>query len=186
MIELVYNRKVHFFTEPAKLSEESVSMTPPRLYPQERDWTCSIACIRTMMSGIDKSFPTEDELVEQYELQPGPHYSRDIKRLGILENYDVVYGCDKTDVEFEDIIEFLKDDHYVMLECMVNYAHWLALLGYYTVDDYTDPEKNKLLLFDPYYNEVRMIRVDEFINMWIDGNYANSKVEKDFIAIKRG
>ena len=161
-----------------------MSLTPPYLYPQERDWTCSIACIRTILSAIINSVPKEDYIIEKYNMTPGPYYSKDIKNLGILNSYDVKYGCDNTNVIFENIINMVKDGYYIMLESMINYSHWLVFLGYYTYNT-NDIEKAKLLMYDPYYNEVRLVNADEFITMWIDGDYENSRIEKDYIAIRK-
>ena len=32
--------------------------------------------------------------------------------------------------------------------------------------------------------EIKLINTDEFISMWIDGDFKNSKVKNDFIAVK--
>jgi hypothetical protein len=32
---------------------------------------------------------------------------------------------------------------------------------------------------------VRLVLVDEFLSMWRDGNYENTRVDKDFIAVKK-
>lgn len=162
---------------------DSVSLTPPRLYPQERDWTCAIACIRSIFSALGNDL-SEDEIIEEYSMIPGPHYSKDIKKLNILERYDVIYGCDLKDAKLDTLIDYMNDGYYIMVESMINYAHWHVLLGYYTISDFTDVEKFKFLMYDPYYNELKLVNVDEFDGMWIDGNYANTGVEKDFIAIK--
>ena len=39
--------------------------------------------------------PDEKYFVDKYELTPGPYYSKDIKRLGILDEYDAIYRCDE-------------------------------------------------------------------------------------------
>lgn len=87
-------------------------------------------------------------------------------------------------VSFDMVLDLMKQGYYIMLECMYNYAHWLVLLGYYPLDNST-LEKSSLLVYDPYYNNVRLLNADEFIAMWIDGNYGNTMVEKDFIAIRK-
>ena len=177
-------KRQHEFFEPNKINHSKVlSISPSRLYPQETDWTCSVACLRTILSGIDKTVPSEEDLVRRYNMQPGPYYSKDIKTLGILNNYDAVYGCDNKDVSFDDILSYVEIGYSVMLECLINYAHWLVLLGYYPLDN-TNIEKSQLMLYDPYYDQIRLVNADEFINMWIDGDFANTKVEKDFVAVK--
>ena len=102
----------------------------------------------------------------------------------VLEQYDVKYGSDKTDTTFDDILELMEQGYYIMLESMVNYAHWMVILGYFNSADSNDIEKSKILFFDPYYNEVRLINTDEFLGMWIDGDYNTTKVKNDYIAIR--
>ncbi len=164
--------------------DKTIACAPPRLYPQETDWTCSLGCIRTMLSALDENVMEEKAFVEKFKMKPQPYYSKDIKALSILDGYDAIYGCDSTDTNLDKILNYCAEGYYVMVESMINYSHWLVLMGYYTVQEYGDVEKSKLLFFDPYYNEIKMIRVDEFLSMWIDGNYAETKVAKDFIAIK--
>lgn len=173
-----------FQKQPELKNRHVVSNGPKKLFLQETDWTCSIACIRTLLSGFLADVEEEKDFVEKYSLKPGPHYSRDIKRIGILDDYDTVYGCDAENVSFDMVLDLMKQGYYIMLECMYNYAHWLVLLGYYPLDNST-LEKSSLLVYDPYYNNVRLLNADEFIAMWIDGNYGNTMVEKDFIAIRK-
>lgn len=160
-----------------------VAKNPKFFFPQERDWTCSIACIRTILSGITDTVPTENEFIDVYNLSPGPYYSKDIKSKQLLEHYEVLYGCDAEIKAFEDLLEYMEQGFFVMLESMYNYAHWMVLLGYYPFND-CDLENAKLLMYDPYYNNVRLLNVDEFLTMWIDGNHATNGIKKDFIAIR--
>ncbi len=181
------NRKFEYF-EPNKIEKtESLSQVPPFLFPQERDWTCSLACIRTMLSGVMKDVPKEEVLVQQYKMDMGPYYSKDLKKLGILDDIlskeKVIYGCDQEDIELPDILTLMENGYYVMLESMVNYAHWMVLLGYFVTAGEENPEKCRLLFYDPYYNQVKLLNYDEFMGMWIDGNFAQTGVTKDFIAI---
>ncbi|MBE6036040.1 MAG: hypothetical protein E7223_00235 [Clostridiales bacterium] len=175
-------RKHEVFEKGTTRHTESVSMTPPKFYRQERDWTCALACIRTMLSGVGGSVPAEADIVSSCSLQPGPHFSKELKETGLLKDYDVLYGCDYKNITFDDVLDRMKEGYYVMLESMVNYAHWMVLLGFYALGD---AEENRLLFFEPYYNEVRLMRADEFVGMWIDGNYEHSRVKQDFIAIRK-
>ncbi|MBE6030558.1 MAG: hypothetical protein E7225_03045 [Clostridiales bacterium] len=180
-------RRHEVFTRRTTTHNESISLTPPRLYRQERDWTCSVACLRTILSAFMDEVPAEDSFVVNCGMQPGPCYSGGVKTQGLLneEEYDVVYGIDHPEIEFEDILDLMKEGYYIMLESMVNYAHWMVLLGYYAIAPHDNMENYQLLFYDPYYNQVRMINADEFIGMWIDGNYENTKVEKDFVAVRK-
>lgn len=176
-------RKWELFTE-TKLKEQStVVAAPAKLFPQERDWTCAFACLRTLMSGFERDLISEDQIVTDYKPIPGPHYSRDIKKLGILDKYDVVYGCDQNQIDFDYVLDLCRDGYYLMLESMINYAHWMVFLGYYPFVS-ENLEESQILLYDPYYNKVRLNSTDEFINMWLDGNYENTKIERDFIAVR--
>ena len=179
-------QKLHKFElfKPYSLKHsENVVSTPLKMYPQERDWTCSIACIRTILSSVINDVSTENVYITAYDLKPQPYYSKDIKKLSILDEYDSLFGCDYADMNFDGILDLCEQNYYIMLECMINYAHWLVFLGYYPSID-GNVENSNILLFDPYYNKIRLVNTDEFISMWIDGNYANSKVKADFIAIK--
>lgn len=172
-------RKEELFKKREMLIKNSISLTPPQLFKQERDWTCSIGCIRTLLSAITNTVPSEDEIIKKYKIEPNNLYSKDIKDLNILYKYDVKYGCDK-DLEFDKIIELMQKGYYIMLESMVHYSHWMVLIGYFTNSE--DIENYQLLFFDPYYNEIRLIRADEFIDMWADGE--DSDIQRDYIALR--
>lgn len=177
------NRKHEYFTVEQLTHQEIVSHPPRHLYPQERDWTCCFACVRTLLSGLADSVPSEDDIVRDHRLIPGPHYSRDVKRLGLLDACEAVYGCDHPDTDFDDVLTLAENGSFVMLECMLNYAHWVVLLGYYPLAD-GGVENSQLLIYDPYFDQVRLMNTYEFISMWRDGNYEHSRVDKDFIAIR--
>ena len=178
-------RRKHEYFQVESLEHKSIVSNPPKkLYPQEKDWTCAVACLRTMMSGFLEEVPAEEYLVEQYKLKPGPHYSKDIKSYHMLNEYDVVYGCDNEQSDFDAVLDYASDGYFVMLESMLNYAHWMVFLGYYPSSS-DSLEETKLLMYDPYYDEVRLLNADEFISMWRDGNYENTRVDKDFIAIRQ-
>lgn len=177
------NKRMHYFEQNQINTNTAMSKVPLQLLPQETDWTCSIACIRTILSGIIKNVPSEQELIKCYSLSPGPHYSKDIEKYGILDSYDVIYGCNLEQKSFDLVLDYMREGYFLMLESMYNYAHWMVLLGFFPIDN-SDIEKSKLLFYDPYYNQVRMLCVDEFISMWIDGNHKDNGIEKDFIAIK--
>lgn len=182
---IIYNMKRKYAFEQNKQLEHQkvVSKQPIFLYPQETDWTCSIACIRTLLSGILNNVPGEIEFIDKYNLIPGPYFSKDIKKLGILNEYDVVYGCDNKDKNFDMILDLMEDDYYIMLECVYNYGHWVVLLGYYPLQN-CDIESSNILVYDPYYDTVRLLNVDEFITMWFDGGHIENGIKRDFIAVQ--
>ena len=174
----------HFFQKNQELKHDfSITNSPLKFYPQETDWTCSLACIRTIFSSLITDVPSENYLISNFNLKPGPHYSKEIKNTHILDDFDVIYGFDHSDYNFDNILELLKKNYFVMLESMYNYAHWFVLIGYFPNIN-NEIEKSKLLIYDPYYDDIRLLNTDEFITMWIDGNHEKTNVEHDFIAIK--
>ena len=66
------------------------------------------------------------------------------------------------------MLNYLKSGYFVMIEGMLNYAHWLVLLSYYPDSSSLNVGDARVLVFDPYYNKVRLVILDEFINMWVD------------------
>lgn len=176
-------KKEYFIKEIENANRKNASSVPSTLYRQERDWTCSIACLRTITSSIT-NIGSEDDIISKLCLKPGPYYSRDIKHWGILDNLRTYYGCDYTDLKpVGDLTNLMLDGYFVMVECMVNYDHWLVLLNYLKVSD--NPEEDMITLYDPYYNEVKLMRADEFNGMWCSGEHENNRVLCDFIAVAR-
>ena len=76
--------------------------------------------------------------------------------------------------------KLLAEKYYIMAECMYNYAHWVVVLGYFAVRDPEDTEEHRILLYDPYYDQVRLVIADEFLTMWCD---PDGHV-KEFVAIR--
>ena len=179
-----FMRRKEYFEGNAIGHKNVVARQPKQLFPQETDWTCSVACLRTMLSGLVREVPGEEELVEKYGLTPGPWYSQDIKKLGMLEDYDAIYGCDCRDTDFDRILNYMEDGYYVMVESMYNYAHWMVLLGYYPLEQ-ANVEKSRLLVYDPWFDQVRLLIADEFLSMWVDGECTKNNIRHDFIAIRK-
>lgn len=179
-------RKLEYFKGYNTLqTKESVSHIPRYMFHQHRDWTDHIACLRSILSKEVADVPKEDVIIEQLKLKPGMYYSADIYEWGLLSKFPVEarYGCKETNVSFDDMLQLLKDDWFVMMQTMINYSHWLVLCGYYCIDE-NDIERNSVLYYDPYYDEVRLACADEFIEMWVDGAYVKSHVKNDFIAVR--
>ena len=177
-------RKFEYFSQNKVQIKKSISNCPPKFFKQERDWTCAFACIRTIMSSYIPDWLSEENIINKYQLTAKPYFSYDIKKIGILNNMNIIYGCDHSAITFEKIIEYMDCGYYIMLESMINYSHWMVLIGCYVLGNDSNPESVKLSFFDPYYNDVKIILLDEFINMWIDVNNKENHIEKDFIAIK--
>lgn len=164
--------------------EQSVANVPNELVCQNRDWTCSLACIQSLLSSVGGKYKDEDEIIAKYNLTPAPYYSKDIKGLGILEGYDVIFGCDIENASVELIYNYLKQGYYLMVECMYNVSHWVVMLGIFSTGDKRDLADKKVLLYDPYYDNVRLENADEFNEMWCDLSNPGVSIVKDFIAVK--
>ncbi len=172
-----------FFTYEKPQGYISVSNTPPRLYRQERDWTCSIACIRTLLSGRVTEVASENEFIEKFELVPGPHYVDEMIEKQMLAPARVVKtnrNFAKEKIGLPLLARLLEEKYYVMAECMYNYAHWVVVLGYFAVRNAEDTEEHRILIYDPYYDQVRLVIADEFLTMWCDP----AGHEKEFVAIR--
>lgn len=176
-------RMSEFFRPSDEKRELCVGRTPKKLYKQERDWTCAIACIRTMLSAFDEE-KEEPWYVDTYQMVPGPHFSKDIKRLGILDNYDVIYGCDEENKNLNTVLEYAGAGYYLMLESMYNFSHWMVFMGYFPVRGVSNIEEHRMLFYDPYLDSMRLIGAEEFEGMWLDGNHKDNGVYRDFIAVK--
>ena len=85
---------------------------------------------------------------------------------------------------FDEVLNMLDAGYVVMLESMINYSHWLVLIGFFPLCKEGDAAEY-LLVYDPYYNELRTIHADEFIGMWCDGEYIYNGIEKDYVAVKQ-
>lgn len=141
------------------------------------------ACIRTLLSGRTAEVPSENEFIEKFGLVPGPHYTDEFLAKGMLSPARTV----KTHKNFRPeeiglplLAKLLAEKYYIMAECMYNYAHWVVVLGYFAVRDPEDTEEHRILLYDPYYDQVRLVIADEFLTMWCD---PDGHV-KEFVAIR--
>lgn len=177
------NRIKEYFKYEEPTTFTSASNTPPQLFRQERDWTCSIACIRTLLSGRTPNVPSENDYIEKYELKAGPHYVDEILEKQMLVPARII----KTHKNYQEpeiglplLLKLLDEKYYIMAECMYNYAHWVVVLGYFAVRNREDTEEHQILLYDPYYDQVRLVIADEFLTMWCDPEGH----KKEFIAIR--
>ena len=173
-----------YFGENDSLEFTAPVMTKVKnLFRQERDWTCSIACLRSILSSKD-IYVSEDDIIDSEKLQPGPHYSKEIKDWGILKSVD--FKCGAIDQFTEDgiatkLYKLLSDGYCIMIDTMINYDHWLVILGIFP-----NGSNTTILLYDPYYNEEKLMRFGEVCSMWISGDFANNGVKFDYVAVKAG
>lgn len=160
------DRKIEYFT-PILLHRElrNCANTPRRLYPQKRDWTCAVACARSIAS-----LPvSEDTMVSALHLKVGPHYSDEMVSWFPRE-FQVVAGRDNTGYDISDLLYLLQQGYYVSL--MYSF-HWRVLIGHIMMGDI---EHSVCLLYDPYYNRVEQVITDELC--------ALLAAEMDFVAVK--
>mgnify|MGYP000472401369 FL=1 len=152
-------------------------------YEQEHDWTCSIACFRT----ITRTMKSETDLINELHMKPGPYYSDFFyEHYKNNEKYVMKFGCNDTmssidaAAKFARLCVLLRDGYSIMLESSYNIAHWMVLVGYLPKgEDVSDCE---VLLWDPYLGKYRIENHDEFLAMWYGDN--ESKVKGDYIAVK--
>lgn len=151
------------------------------VFRQERDWTCAIACLRTIM----RNKFDEDWLISQCEIQPGPQCSKNLKEyLNKVRMKDgVIFGCDNryTNVKPVSRLETLMTGYDVMIEIMLNYAHWVVLLGIYKMGDI---KKDTVVLYDPYFDAIRTFPLEEIISMWYAAG--ENTIDHDYVAVLKG
>ena len=71
-------RVSEYFKVEKKEKYKSYSNMPCLLIKQERDWTCSVAAVRTILSAFMAKPLSETFFIEHYNLIPGPHYTEEI------------------------------------------------------------------------------------------------------------
>ncbi len=180
---MIVHRKREYFDYDPPHTFQTVANTPPRLFAQERDWTCAVACIRTLVSGLTPHVMSEDDYIKEYNLIKGPHYVPELLAKGMLTpareiKTDTDYA--KEDLNLKLLCRLLQEKYFIMAESLLNYDHWVVILGYYATRDKEDTEEHSVLIFDPYYDKVRLMIAEEFETMWCspEGNY------RAFVAIK--
>ncbi|MCM1218455.1 MAG: hypothetical protein NC548_28540 [Lachnospiraceae bacterium] len=155
--------------------------TVKRMFPQERDWTCALACFRTLLKSVGITI-NEENLIEVCDIQIGPKNSSDVKRwAGVLKlDKQIRYGCDHRYINKKsaNLLHELLRSHNVMLEVMLNYAHWIVVLAYYKMGELRD---DTMVIYDPYYDKIRLFPAEEILSMWYAAG-DNTK-DRDFVAI---
>jgi hypothetical protein len=175
-------RKFEYFEVEKKENYKSYSNVPPQLMRQERDWTCSVAAVRTILSAFKEKYLSETSFIANYNLTIGEHYTEEILSKKLFgENKKILSHLDfkKEELSLKLLNNLLAKKYYIMAECMYNYAHWVVILAYLAVRGSSDTEEHQILFYDPYYDETRLVRADEFATMWCDpdGHY------REFIAV---
>lgn len=162
----------------------AVSAIPPKLYKQERDWTCSVACLRSIASKY-KDLGSEDEIVSKYGMDHGPYYAHELISCGLLDEFDYETTSVKPNPfnDLQRVYKLLAGGATVMVETCKSFDHWLVLLAYFPNGcEFT--EDHSVLMWDPYYNETLLMRASEFCDEWLSGEWASNNILCDFLAIK--
>lgn len=174
--------KAEYFNQPDIPQPKYLAMSDMQdVFPQERDWTCSIACLRSIVSGKENNF-TEDTAVDYYDIYVGPQTSLDIKRWLPYNYKNFRFGCDspiEEDSALSQLVQLMRT-HNVMIECTLNYEHWIVLLGYVHLWSAQD---SVFVIYDPYYNQVRTMMAEELISMWC--YITTDGPERDYVACKK-
>lgn len=166
---------------PARFRHEmtGTALCAPRdLFRQERDWTCGVACLRTLMSGI-VPVPSETLFVFNNHLTPGPLYSRDFKTLTgsadgafpalLNPRLEVRYGCDDPErdaLDESDVWVWLRDGWRVAVDWMMSFDHWCVIMGYFPLGS---PREHEVVFYDPYYDDIRLAHAPDLGVMWRSG-----------------
>lgn len=152
----------------------------PHLYPQERDWTCSVACLRSIVSGeYDIS---EDSIVDSCPIEMGPQTSKAVRHWMPYATSRFLFGAYQPLPEKDTLralVELMKT-HTVMIECMINYEHWVVLLGFTYLGSL---ENSMFILYDPYLNTVRTVMAEELLNEWF--YVTTDGPDHDYVAFER-
>lgn len=151
-------------------------------FRQQRDWTCGIACMRCLLAGKVAQLPTEDEIIERASLKPGPRNSLQLgdvyDKLGLGISYK--NGNEPQRGHIAPWITDLMRSHDIAIECAINGAHWITLMAYIGRGHVAE---DTVVYYDPYFDEVRLIRAEELFSMWM----ATEKglLDRDYFAIQR-
>ena len=193
-----------YYKKPKSISIKTCCMCKKdlMLFPQERDWTCSIACLRSILSGFYEDIPTEQYILNSLQLTPGPYFSKDIKKQQIIQKITALcgpkkeqspiliqYGCDNPirnisdEDAFEQIAIWLKKEHAIILESAYNEMHWMVLLGYVPKKQNGTIADCDYILYDPYQNTTRILNAEEFITMW---NCRQRAINHDVVTLNNG
>lgn len=130
------NKRIFEYFKASELKKEytTCGCFPKMLYKQQRDWTCSIAFIRTLISDLISDVADEDYFINQYKLKPSPYYTKDIREIGILEQYcnKIIYSADldQEEISLYSLQQLLRENYFIMAECLYNVAHWIVIMGY--------------------------------------------------------
>lgn len=177
-----------YFGKVEKLQKIDMATSPIKnTYKQERDWTCSIASLRTILSSALKEVPDENYFIERYKLEPGPIYSRDICNWDILEH--VEFGSSKYspidgNMPANMLHGLLMRGYSVMLNTMFSYDHWIVVLGIYPNGE-DSIDKVQVVYYDPYYNKTCITSMEELVDVWYSGMNAVNNIIFDYVAVKK-
>ncbi len=139
----------------------AAGVVPKYLYGQERDWTCSIACIRAL---LETTMP-ENEFLALHKPVMGPHFSKEMKENGwVPESYLARYGCDDfADLDASDLWYMLRQGYRLMVEWDLSAGHWCVLTSIApSADGY------EITCYDPYFRHMRVFDLEEFFCMCHD------------------
>lgn len=151
------------------------------LYSQERDWTCGIACLRTLLNATHrKSTPmSENEMVvreQEYNKTPGPRTAKDLKDLAEMFKL-CKYILTKRDFSIDDITLYFKD-YLIAVESKLHGGRWFVVTSI-IVGSRTDC----IQLYDPYYDMMLSFSLNQFYALWEDDKLL--KGYREFIAVRR-
>lgn len=168
---------------PSELFEQKETMqwvnianVPITLYQQDYDWTCPIACLRSVLFALSPQNIDKGDLhyISTYNLFPKPYFSKDFKEKNIIENelasegslaeYSILYGCDKK-IEFDDLVDLLRKGYFIMTRYVYNH-HWCLILGFFNQKMSRYLDDCHVLLYDSHFNKLHLENAADFEKMW--------------------
>ena len=157
------------FGEVETLKGCSVVNTPVEFYKQERDWTCSIAVVRSAISCYNNKI-TEDEILAQENLKMGGQKIDNMKNWKILKEAGegILTQQEKKVEGIKGLYDLLLDNYVVICETTYNWWHFVLAYGYLTTHNKDKIDEQMVLFYDPYYDEHLLMRAELFEQMWFN------------------
>lgn len=169
-----------YFGEIKDVKGPSIVNAPVNCYKQGRDWTCSVACIRTAISAFKNI--SEEEIIKEEQLKMGGQSIENIKNWKCLDGLKIETKATREINDSQGLYDLLLDNYIVICASTYNLWHYIVCYGYLTTNERNNPENQYVLFYDPYLDEHKLINADIFDTMWYD--IGTSKY-RDYIAIKQ-
>lgn len=171
-----------YFGETPDVKGPSIVNTPVNFYRQERDWTCSIACVRTVISAFNNNI-SEEQIIKDNNLKMGGQHIEDMKKWSCFKDLKLESQETRPIKDIQGLYDLLLDNYIIICAHAYNLYHYIVCYGYLTTNERQNPENQCILFYDPYLDEHKLINADIFDTMWYD---IGTNKYRDYIAVKQG